>query len=136
MVNVYIHTVPNGKIYIGQSENAARRWSDGKGYIYNDEFYSDIKKYGWNNITHEILCECVTRQEAEEYERLFIVFLDSENSEKGYNKTNIVSDLMKKYKDRKVYVECKYEVVDDNEEFNPFMKYDIPTSEGARLIEE
>lgn len=52
---VYIHTCPNYKVYIGMTKNPIQRWNNGNGYKFNKEFYEDIKKYGWNNIKHELL---------------------------------------------------------------------------------
>ncbi len=52
---VYIHTVPNMMCYVGLSKNPKQRWNNGEGYKDNSRFYEDIKKYGWNNIEHEIV---------------------------------------------------------------------------------
>ena len=35
--NVYKHTFPDGKIYIGVSTNPLKRWSNGHGYYFNEE---------------------------------------------------------------------------------------------------
>lgn len=94
---IYSHTTPDGKVYIGQSTNPELRWENGRGYEENDDFYFAIQKYGWNEIKHSILCTCETKAEADYYESLFIVALDSENSNCGYNKTNIKNDLLKTY---------------------------------------
>ena len=56
---IYKHTCPNGKSYIGQTYQAdpKHRWGkDGSGYG-NSIFGNAIKKYGWENIQHEILAE-------------------------------------------------------------------------------
>lgn len=54
---IYIHTCPNKKRYIGLSKNPKQRWNNGDGYKANLEFYKQIKKYGWENIKHEIVAE-------------------------------------------------------------------------------
>jgi hypothetical protein len=55
---IYKHTAPNGKSYIGQTIKEPKfRWSNGKGYLGNKYFTNVINKYGWNNITHEIIWE-------------------------------------------------------------------------------
>ena len=44
---VYIHTSPNGKVYIGiTSRDAEKRWNNGHNYKPNKHFYSAIQKYG------------------------------------------------------------------------------------------
>ena len=58
MWTVYIHKSPSGKVYVGiTSKNPIDRWCNGKGYSNNPHFTYAIKKYGWENITHEILYE-------------------------------------------------------------------------------
>lgn len=103
MVYVYMHTVPNGKVYIGQSANLEERWSNGVGYNDNLEFYRDIKKYGWDNISHEILKECNSRSEALFYELAFTLIKQSENPDFGYNKTTYQKDCDLLLKKRKKY---------------------------------
>lgn len=96
MYKVYKHTFPNGKIYIGIALDIYKRWNDGEGYKENLKMYSDIQKYGWDNITHEILIEDIeTKEEAELKERSLIIAYDSENPEIGYNRTTYKRDLLK-----------------------------------------
>lgn len=67
---VYRHTSPSGKIYIGISSNVNIRWS-GKGFrytTYNSIFKKAIKKYGWDNIKHEILFKNLTKEKASQLE--------------------------------------------------------------------
>lgn len=85
---VYKHTTPNGKVYIGITSKAVeQRWLNGRGYARNRHFYGAIKKYGWENIQHEILEEGLSRKEAGEAERRYIALFDSANQEHGYNLT-------------------------------------------------
>lgn len=85
---VYKHTCPNGKVYIGITcQEAERRWKNGAGYYYHKYFYSAIKKYGWNNIEHEVLFSNFTKEEACLMEKLLIGYYDSANREYGYNQT-------------------------------------------------
>lgn len=83
---VYKHTCPNGKVYIGvtkQKPNA--RWKNGAGYKYNEHFTNAINKYGWDNITHEILFSNLNAVDAEEMEISLIAKFKSDKKEFGYN---------------------------------------------------
>lgn len=100
MFYVYIHTVPNGKIYIGQTKDLLVRWNNGEGYINNRPFYKDIQIYGWNNIKHEIIAQYTDREEALKLEAVLIALLKSENPDYGYNQTSIYDNAMKKYTSR------------------------------------
>ena len=88
---IYMHKNKiNGKIYVGQTvrEKANYRWgNNGKKYIDNNSnshFSNAIKKYGWNNFEHIIICECELEQ-LDDKEREYIKLFDSTNPEKGYN---------------------------------------------------
>ena len=54
---VYMHTnLTTLKKYCGITKmKAETRWNNGLGYKNNKKFYSDIKKYGWDGFSHEIL---------------------------------------------------------------------------------
>lgn len=83
-----MHTSPSGKRYIGITGNKVKeRWQNGKGYRDNKHFVNAIKKYGWDNIKHEVLLDGLTREQASEYEKMYIAFYDSMNRSKGYNLT-------------------------------------------------
>ena len=89
---VYCHTSPSGKKYIGMSKNVKRRWeANGKNYKMCTKFYNAIKKYGWENITHEILEENLTKEEAERLEEFYIKEFDTVNN--GYNMLKGVNDV-------------------------------------------
>ena len=56
---VYIHkNILNGKVYVGQTCNLSERWrNNGKNYFNSIKFYNAIKKYGWDNFKHIVLCK-------------------------------------------------------------------------------
>lgn len=83
---VYMHTVPNGKIYIGLTKlRPEKRWQNGHGYKQNIPFYKDIQKYGWTNIKHDIIADRLSVGEACALESQLIQEYDSCNPDKGYN---------------------------------------------------
>lgn len=83
---VYKHTAPNGKVYIGVTkQEVSRRWKNGFGYSDNEYFFKAIKKYGWNNFKHEIICEELNKEEAEQKEIELIAKYKSNNKQFGYN---------------------------------------------------
>lgn len=87
---VYKHTNKlNGKKYIGITmQEPNKRWLNGKGYQNNDYFNKSITKYGWDNFSHEILYEHLTKEEAEQKEIEFITQYKSNQREFGYNIAN------------------------------------------------
>lgn len=83
---VYMHTAPNGKKYVGiTSQKPERRWGHGSKYKKNKHFYNAIKKYGWNNFEHKILCSGLNVAQAGCIEQTFIRGLDLRNPANGYN---------------------------------------------------
>ena len=93
---VYKHTLPkeisgkdNDMIYIGiTSWKPEKRWQNGRGYYKQPHFYNAIQKYGFDNFLHEILFECLTKEEAEQKEIELISKYQSNNREFGYNIAN------------------------------------------------
>lgn len=84
---VYKHTFPNGKVYIGiTSLEPKKRWANGAGYRDNKRMYNAIKKYGWDNIKHEILFTDLTQEQAYEKEITLIAEYGSIEFDKGYNR--------------------------------------------------
>lgn len=100
MFYVYVHTVPNGKIYIGETKDPQTRWNNGEGYRENELFYKDIQIYGWNNIKHEIIDCCEDVNTALKLEAVLIALTHSEHEDYGYNQTSIYNEAMKKYTSR------------------------------------
>lgn len=81
---VYEHVFPDGKRYIGISNNVKRRWrNNGKEYDGVKNMREAINKYGWDNIQHNIIAEYIPRGEAQKLEQYLIKALDTENN--GYN---------------------------------------------------
>lgn len=81
-----MHTVPNGKIYIGVTcRRPEKRWENGNGYKCNAHFFRAIKKYGWDSIKHDIVASGLTKEAAEEKEAELIAFYKSADPDVGYN---------------------------------------------------
>ena len=77
---LYKHTFPNGKVYIGITKmEPEKRWANGEGYAHkeNDKYcqslmYNAIKKYGWENVKHEIILQSDSRDFIEQQEIYYI----------------------------------------------------------------
>lgn len=84
---VYVHIFPNGKVYVGiTGDPPHRRWkSNGYGYHGQRVIYNAIKKYGWDNIQHEIVASNLTKEEACNFEIILIRAFNSTNHDYGYN---------------------------------------------------
>lgn len=83
---VYKHTSPSNKVYIGiTSQRPTRRWSNGRGYKHNEYFFRAILKYGWDNFKHEIICEGLNKEQAEQMEIELIRAYKSNDKRFGYN---------------------------------------------------
>lgn len=83
--SVYIHTTPDGKVYVGATSKPPRvRWNYGYGYRCSP-FYKIIKQFGWNNISHKVVATGLNEQEAFDLEKKLISEYDSTNPDKGYN---------------------------------------------------
>ena len=67
---VYIHkNILNGKVYVGQTCNLSERWrNNGKNYFNSIKFYNAIKKYGWDNFTHEVVYSNLNKQASDKDE--------------------------------------------------------------------
>lgn len=87
MYTVYCHTNKiNGKRYVGiTKQKPERRWGNGCNYSDNTYFFRAIKKYGWEEFTHEILFTGLTKREAQEKEIYLIKKWDLTDRSKGYN---------------------------------------------------
>ena len=134
MFYVYVHTVPNGKIYIGQTKDPLKRWNNGEGYVGNRPFYKDIQVYGWNNIKHEIVTRCEDKDTAIKLEAVLIALLKSENEDYGYNQTSIYNDAMKKYVARTEIQGMSLENVIIEDSF--FESSNLPVSVCSEMIDQ
>lgn len=81
---IYKHTTPNGKVYIGITSLTIQRRKS-SGYANNPHFSRAINKYGWDNITTEILFDGLTREEACRLEITLIEQYQSNDERFGYN---------------------------------------------------
>ena len=86
---IYIITnLVNNKVYVGQTSNIRKRFSDYNGtkYLTSDRpVYKAIKKYGQDNFTFEIAKLVSTKYELDKYEKIFIQKYNSSNPKYGYN---------------------------------------------------
>ena len=84
---VYRLISPNTKMYVGITcqRLLCQRWRNGTGYPHNVMLQSDIQKYGWDNIQHELLDQTNDRECASDLEQRYIAEYDSKNPDKGYN---------------------------------------------------
>ena len=84
MYTVYMHTSPDGKRYVGMTaKTPEQRWRNK--YHNNEKFSKAIKKYGWNNFSHDVLFENLSKEDAEKIEKALIKKYDTANPAKGYN---------------------------------------------------
>lgn len=58
---------------------------NGGGYKKQPIFYHAIQKYGWDNFTHEILFDGLSKEEAQILEQIQIALYESTDRNKGYN---------------------------------------------------
>lgn len=90
---VYIHTcqAPGdsyGKVYIGITcRKPEKRWRGGKNYGHCIYFDNAIKKYGWDNFSHEILESGLCRSKALQAERKYIKQFRANDPSFGFNLT-------------------------------------------------
>lgn len=92
---VYVHTSPSGKMYVGQTKKTPEeRWGkNGSHYLKKEKngeymhiaFARAIIKYGWDNIKHEIVASNLTKEEADDLEKLLIKKFNTKNRNYGYN---------------------------------------------------
>ena len=83
---VYEHISPSNKRYIGITcQPPESRWRHGEGYKNNVAFYNAIKKYGWDNFSHNILFFNLSANEAANKEKELINFYKTTDKNYGYN---------------------------------------------------
>lgn len=83
---VYMHENKiNHKKYIGITcQKPTQRWRGGKGYKIG-AFKNAIDKYGWNNFSHIVLYEHLSKEEACLREQELIKQYNTMNNNYGYN---------------------------------------------------
>ena len=124
---IYKHTSPSGKCYIGITcKKPKERWANGVGYTRCPVFMKAIKKYGWENIKHEIIKKNLTLDEANEKEKEYIKLYNTKVPN-GYN----ISDggggsygvTFTKQRKERISKKHKKQVVMLNESKDGFIKY-------------
>ena len=91
--SIYIHineVDENNNCYIGRTSlKPERRWrSNGDGYKECQRMYDAIKKYGWDNFSHVVLCYGLSKEEADEMEIKLISIFKTTNEKFSYNIQN------------------------------------------------
>lgn len=83
-----IKNIITSKLYVGQTNNLPRRWSQHKSAASLNKrmfpLYRSIKKYGIANFTLEIIEEC-NKENVDEKEIYWIAFLKTTDKKFGYN---------------------------------------------------
>lgn len=83
---VYMHISPSQKRYIGlTSKPPKKRWDNGWGYKENNYFMNAIRKYGWKNFDHIIICTGLSKEQASWLEKELISKYKSNIPQYGYN---------------------------------------------------
>ena len=94
---VYMHKSPNNKKYVGiTSTTLDQRWQNGLGYRCNQSFYSDIQRYGWDNIKHYKILTTSDEQLAREVESCLIQQYKTYQKNNGYNR--VTGSVIHEYK--------------------------------------
>ena len=84
---VYVHILPNQKLYIGIThlKPEYRYGKQGSGYRGCKLFWKAIQKYGWDNIKHIVLFENLTKDVACLFEQCLIKKYRTNDPIYGYN---------------------------------------------------
>lgn len=105
---IYKIQSPIGKVYIGRTSDFERRMTEHKHCAYtkksSNTIYKAIRKYGWDNMIKEIICE-VEPEKAQKLEEELILAHNSVR--KGYNDTYIGAggDIWEGRRDTDEYME-------------------------------
>lgn len=84
---VYKHTTPDGRVYIGATnQTAIHRWGLNGNKYANQPFGRAIESFGWDNIRHEVLHTDLTKEEAESIEKTLISQYKARDPAYGYNR--------------------------------------------------
>lgn len=83
---IYMLTFPNGKKYCGYtSQSLNKRWNNGNGYKKCPLVWRAIQKYGWENITKELIFSSNDSDECLKKEKEIISQNNLTNPDYGYN---------------------------------------------------
>ena len=105
---IYKISSPNNKVYIGRTDDFNRRMIEHKHAAYtkklSNSLYRAIRKYGWDNMVKEIICE-VESEKAQKLEEELILAHNSVR--KGYNDSYVGAggDQWKGRRDSDEYME-------------------------------
>lgn len=82
--SVYKLTLPDGKVYIGQTaQDVNDRWCGGFGYRDNSDLFRAVFWYGWMNVKKEVLATKLSKYRSLEMEHNMILRHNSVSE--GYN---------------------------------------------------
>lgn len=82
---VYRFTFPNGKLYFGITSAAKPEHRWGRGKNYNHLVRNAIDKYGWENITKDVVADNLIQEQAESMEVQLIKEHNTTDPTFGYN---------------------------------------------------
>ena len=87
MYNIYVHTFPDGRKYVGSTkkQNPKKRWKGAQGYRKHKILFNAIKSVGWNNIQHEILETVEDKETAFKREEYYTLLWRTNEPEFGFN---------------------------------------------------
>ena len=87
MYNIYVHTFPDGRKYVGSTkkQNPKKRWKAAQGYRKHKTLFNAIKSVGWNNIQHEILETVEDKETAFKREEYYTLLWRTNEPEFGFN---------------------------------------------------
>ena len=124
---VYQHIFPNGKKYIGISCNPEKRWRNGKGYETQPKIARAIKKYGWENVTHNIIIDGISKEQAETLEKYLIAELKT--IDRGYNTSTGGNCIVAYYLNDYTLAMINYAV----KNFEPNFIYPVSFNDGEEI---
>lgn len=88
----YLYTITNliaNKVYVGQTINPQKRWSQHKAYAKRNKpiqyIHRAMFKYGIENFVFEVIATCCSQENADATEQTLISQFNSRNNERGYN---------------------------------------------------
>ena len=87
MYTVYVHIFPNNKKYVGVTKQSLEKRFGKNGNGYRASMMQEaISQFGWENITHKVLKENLTYEQAVKWEQHYIKKYKTNDYEYGYNK--------------------------------------------------